>query len=138
MAEKSLFERLGGTFPIAAVVDHFSDQLMNNSTVGKRSKNPALREWHSTEYASRLQGLKFLRTLWLCAASGGPFEYTGKSLGQAHHDFHIAAEEFDEVAAELGRSLDHFKVPKREKEEVLAAFRAQKHDVTGAAKANAK
>lgn len=130
MSEKTLYERLGGAFAIAAVVDHFSDQVMKNKISGKGSKNLALREWHTHEYKGRLQGLKFMRTLWLCAASGGPFEYSGKSMKEAHHGFHIASEEFDAVAAQLGRSLDHFKVPKREKDEVLAAFMKQKPDVT--------
>jgi hemoglobin len=45
--EKSLYERLGGVFAIAAVVDHFSDALVQNPIVGKTSQNPALREWHT-------------------------------------------------------------------------------------------
>jgi hemoglobin len=128
MSEQSLFERLGGAFPIAAVVDHFSDQLLKNSKIVKA--NPALKEWHTETYRERLPGLKFLRTLWVCAVAGGPFQYTGQDLRDAHFEFHIPPEVFDEVAAELSDSLDHFKVPQREKEEVLAAFSAQKPDVT--------
>jgi hemoglobin len=45
--EKSLYERLGGVFAIAAVIDHFSDALIENPIVGKTSKNPALREWRT-------------------------------------------------------------------------------------------
>ena len=78
MPEKSLYERLGGIYAIAAVVDHFSDNLL---------KNPKI----------------------------------------------VTPEVFDEVIlVELGRALDHFKVPTREKEEVLAAFMAQKADRTAA------
>src|SRR5262245_55225192 len=73
--EKSLYDRLGGVFAIAAVVDHFSDALVANPIVGKTSKNPALRKWH-TESLERLPGLKFMRTLWVCAVAGGPFQYT--------------------------------------------------------------
>jgi hemoglobin len=51
-------------------------------------------------------------------------------LEEAHRQFHISPEEFDEVAAELGRTLDFVKVPQREKEEVLAAFAAHKGEVT--------
>ena len=51
-------------------------------------------------------------------------------LEEAHRDLHITPEEFDAVAAELGRSLDFFKVPQKEKEEVLAAFAAHKGEVT--------
>ena len=134
--EKSLYDRLGGVFAIAAVVDHFSDAVVKNPIVGQKSKNPQVREWH-TKNLGRLPGLKFMRTLWVCSVSGGPFQFTatkpGKtSLGleEAHRDLRISPAEFDEVAAELGRTLDFFKVPKREKSEVLAAFAAHKDEVT--------
>jgi hemoglobin len=132
----SLYERLGGVFAIAAVVDYFSDALVKNPIVGQKSKNPQLRKWH-TKNLDRLPGLKFMRTLWVCDVSGGPFKFTatkpGKTplgLEEAHRKFRISPAEFDEVAAVLGRSLDHFKVPKREKDEVLTAFAAHKDEVT--------
>jgi hemoglobin len=134
--EKSLYERLGGVFAIAAVVDHFSDAVVKNPIVGRKSKNPQLREWH-TKNLERLPGLKFMRTLWVCDVSGGPFQFaatrpgkTSLGLEEAHRDLRISPVEFDEVAAELGRTLDFFKVPKREKAEVLAAFAAHKDEVT--------
>ena len=134
--EKSLYDRLGGVFAIAAVVDHFSDAVVKNPIVGQKSKNPQLREWH-TKNLARLPGLKFMRTLWVCEVSGGPFKFTatrpGKTplgLEEAHRNLRISPAEFDEVAAELGRSLDFAKVPKREKGEVLAAFAAHKNEVT--------
>ena len=134
--EKSLYERLGGVFAIAAVVDHFSDAVVKNPIVGQKSKNPQLREWH-TKNLERLPGLKFMRTLWVCDVSGGPFKFTATKPGttplgleEAHRDLRISPAEFDEVAAELGRTLDFFKVPKREKAEVLAAFAAHKDEVT--------
>jgi hemoglobin len=58
-------------------------------------------------------------------------------LEEAHRDLHITPEEFDEVAAELGRTLDHFGVPGREKDEVLAAFAAHKGEVTEGSMASA-
>ncbi len=134
-AEKPLYERLGGVFAIAAVVDHFSDAVVKNPMVGAKSKNPQLQEWH-TKNLGRLPGLKFMRTLWVCSISGGPFQYTATrpgttSLGleEAHRNLKISPAEFDEVAAELGRTLDFFKVPKPEKGEVLAAFAAHKDEV---------
>jgi len=133
--DKSLYDRLGGVFAIAAVVDHFSDALVENPIVGKTSKNPTLREWH-TKDLGRLPGLKFMRTLWVCNVAGGPQVYTptrpGRSevgLEEAHRDLKITSAEFDEVAAELGRTLDFAKVPKREKDDVLAAFAAHKEEV---------
>lgn len=134
--EKSLYERLGGVFAIAAVVDRFSDSVVKNPIVGTTSKNPDLRKWH-TENLGRLPGLKFMRTLWVCAVTGGPCQYTPTKPGstpfgleEAHRDLHISPAEFDEVAAELGRALDFAKVPAREKKEVLAAFAAHKNEVT--------
>jgi hemoglobin len=131
MSEQSLFERLGGAFAIAAVVDHFSDQLLKNAKVV--NANPKLQEWHTKTYRDRMPGLKFLRTLWVCAVAGGPFQYAGQDLRNAHFGLHIRPEVFYEVAAELSRTLDHFQVPLREKGEVLAAFAAHKPEVTAGA-----
>jgi hemoglobin len=136
MDQPSLYERLGGVFAIAAVVDHFSDAIIANSKVGKLSDNPQLREW-SVNQPDRLPGLKFMRTLWVCNVAGGPFEYVGTRPGamplgleEAHRVLKISPEEFDEVAAELARSLDRFQVPQAEKEQVLGAFAAHKDEVT--------
>jgi hemoglobin len=136
MTESSLYDRLGGAFAIAAVVDHFSDAIVRNPIVGQTSENPALREWHANSLG-RLPGLKFMRSLWVCDIAGGPQQYAatepgGTPLGleEAHRELKISPDEFDEVAAELGRSLDFFKVPAQEKEEVLAAFAAHKGEVT--------
>ncbi len=53
---------VGGVFAIGAVIDHFSDAIVQNPIVGQRSENPALREWH-TNNQGRLPGLKFMHTL---------------------------------------------------------------------------
>ena len=136
MTESSLYDRLGGAFAIAAVVDRFSDALIKNPKVGQGSPNPALSEW-STHSLDRLPGLKFMRTLWVCDVSGGPITFnatrpgsTALGLEEAHRDLRIAPEEFDEVAAELSRTLDSFGIPQGEKDEVLAAFAAHKGEVT--------
>ena len=136
MQEPSLYDRLGGIFAIAAVVDHFSDAIIENAMVGKLSKNPQLREW-SVEQPLRLPGLKFMRTLWVANISGGPYEYTATRPGstllgleEAHRNLKISPEEFDEVAAELKRTLDVFKVPETEQGQVLGAFAAHKDEVT--------
>jgi hemoglobin len=136
MSEQTLYERLGGAFAIAAVVDQFSDALIKNPIVGQGSQNPQLREWHTNSLA-RLPGLKFMRTLWVCNISGGPFEYTATRPGstplgleEAHRDLQISPAEFDEVAAELARTLDLFQIPQPEKDQVLGAFAAHKPEVT--------
>lgn len=78
-----------------------------------------------------------MRTLWVCNVSGGPFEYAPVrpghnqlALEEAHCALRISPAEFNEVAAELARTLDQFKAPAQEKSEVLAAFAAHKGEMT--------
>ena len=136
MSNASLYERLGGAFAIAAVVDQFSDALIHNPIVGQASDNPALRKWH-TDDLGRLPGLKFMRTLWVCNVAGGPFEFSATNPGStqlgleaAHRSLKISPAEFDAVAGELAGTLAAFKVPEAETAEVLAAFAAHKDEVT--------
>jgi hemoglobin len=143
MTQASLYDRLGGVFAIAAVVDKFSDALIENPVVGQGSSNPELAEWH-TNSLDRLPGLKFMRTLWVCNVAGGPFEYTPTRPGttvigleEAHRELQITPEEFDEVAAVLAQTLDSFQIPAQEKDEVLAAFAAHKGEVTEGSMATA-
>ena len=126
------------------MVDPFSDDIVKNPIVGQKSKNPQLREWH-TKNLKRLPGLKWMRTLWVAQVSGGPYQFaatkpgtTPLGLEEAHRDLRISPAEFDEVAAELGRTLDFVKVPERERGEVLAAFAAHKDEVTAGYVAAAK
>lgn len=134
--EKPLYDRLGGIFAIAAVVDYFSDQIIKDPVAGARSRNPQLRNWH-TKQLGRLPGLKFMRTLWVASVSGGPFQYSATRPGEtalgleaAHKDLKISPREFDAVAKVLLRSLNHFKVPETERNQVMAAFAAHKDEVT--------
>ena len=133
---KSLYDRLGGIYNIAAVVDHFSDAVVKNPIAGENSSNPELRNWYKTKMATRLPGLKWMRTLWLASISGGPYKYVptvaGKcpmSLENAHKNLKISPQEFDAVAQELSKSLDHFSVPAKEKAEVLEVFAKHKNEV---------
>ena len=123
---KSLYDRLGGYFGIAAVVDRFSDQIIINPIL---NRNPRLRAWNEREAEARLPGLKFGRTLWIAAAAGGPFKYTGLPLNEAHAEFNLTAEEFAEVGAEIVRALDFFAVRKREQRELVEAYQASMSDV---------
>ena len=132
MADQSLYDRLGGVFAIAAVVDSFSDALLTNPKVGIQSPNPELREW-STHKLDRLPGLKFMRTLWVCNVAGGPFEFeatrpgrTALGLEEAHRDLAISPDEFDAVAAELEEFERNPKFPAGGiYERLFAAARAQ-------------
>ena len=127
MGEPTLYERLGGIFNIAAVVNNFSDRLLKNPKIV--DANPELHEWHTVTYHTRMPGLKWGRTWWLAMKAGGPFLYTGKEMRDAHFDLKISPEVFDEVSAELANTLDDFKVPEPEKGEVLATFAGEKTEV---------
>jgi hemoglobin len=138
---QSLYDRLGGIFAIAGVVDYFSDEIIKDGVAGKNSDNPQLRDWHRNQLG-RLPGLKWMRTLWVAQVSGGPYTFvatkpgsTPLGLEEAHRNLKITPEEFDAVAAVLSRSLDRFSVPAREKGEVLAAFAAHKDEVTAGSRA---
>ena len=128
-AEPSLYDRLGGYFGIAAVVNRFSDEIIKNPIL---NKNPALKAWNKTQAEARLPGLKFGRTLWIAAAAGGPFVYTGLPLSEAHAEFNLTAEQFAEVGAEIVRALDYYGVPEREQQELVDAYRASMSDVVTA------
>jgi hemoglobin len=122
----SLYDRLGGYFGIALVVNRFSDEIITNPIL---NRNPALRAWNETEAEARLPGLKFGRTLWIAAAAGGPFKYTGLPLTEAHAEFNLTAEEFAEVGAEIVRALDFFGVPEAEQQELVEVYQASMSDV---------
>ena len=142
--EKSLYDRLGGIYPITSVINLFSDNLIHNDIVGINSKNPQLRDWHRNKL-DRLPGLKFMRSLWVADITGGPFTFRSSSLKscpfsgaknknkldlkEAHCPFKVSSNEFDAVASELAKALDHYKVPQKEKNEVLGAFAAHKNEV---------
>lgn len=127
---------LSSLFLLIKITNYFSDEVVKNRVAGEMSQNPALRKWHTKEL-ERLPGLKWMRTLWVCSVAGGPFQYAGTKPGatqmgleKAHFNLHISPEEFDAVAGELSKALDHYKVPLKEKSEVLAAFAAHKNEVT--------
>lgn len=140
--ERSLYDRLGGVYGIASVVDDFSDAVLASPVVGVGSANPQLREWSRLRSADRLPGLKDMRTLWLSDAAGGPVRFHGThphgadrlNLEAAHRHLRITPREFDEMARILGETLDRHGVPAAEKLQVMSAFYAHKLEVTAGSK----
>ena len=135
---KSLYDRLGGIYSIAAVVDRFSDKIIDNPIVGVNSPNPYLREWSNNKSPTRLPGLKWMRTLWVASLAGGPYTYIGTHNNQkddyditnAHSSLHITSEEFDEVAKELVSAMQYYNSAwGREQDEVINVFYEHKKDV---------
>jgi hemoglobin len=109
--ERTLYQRLGGYDAIAAVVTDFADKLF---------KDAKLEKFFGGMSADTRTRFKQLNVEMVCAATGGPCEYLGRSMPQAHQGSRIRDADFDQVAGHLVATLDKFKVPKKEKEELLA------------------
>ncbi len=135
MSEKSLYERLGGIYNIAAVVDYFASELAEDPVAGKNSSNQYIKDWHENK-EWREPGFKVLTTLWVSEKAGGPYKYVSTvpnhdslNLEPTHYTMKLTEEEFDAAGKVLARTLDHFDVPDKEKNEVLSAFTAHKDEV---------
>ena len=110
----SLYERLGGIYNIATVVDDFIDRIMVDDRL---NANPRVDEAH---HRVSPPGFKYLVTEQLGEASGGPQRYTGRSMEDSHPHLLITADEWDAFIDDLNQTLDKFEVPQQERSEVLA------------------
>jgi hemoglobin len=115
----SLYDRLGGQAAILAVVD----QLVAN-VVADRRINGFFATTDREPFKARLVDQ-------ICAASCGPCQYTGKDMRAAHAGRHITAADFAALVEDLAEALDHFNVPAREQDELLALLGAMKPDIVG-------
>jgi hemoglobin len=117
-----LYERLGGVYSIATVVDDLIDRVMNDPRL---NANPRVDEAHHRVSAA---GFKFLVTELVCWASGGPQQYSGRSMRESHQDLRITAAEWDAFLDDLQQTLDRFAVPPAEQAElkaIVASTRAE-------------
>src|SRR5262245_8350107 len=108
--EKKLFDRLGGLPAITAVVDEF----VNRTTTDARIKE----RFFNTDAVQ----LKKLLTEFVCMATGGPCKYTGRDMATSHAGMDLADDEFTALVENLAGALDKFKVPDKEKNELLGAL----------------
>lgn len=135
MSEESLYERLGGIYNIAAVVAHFAKELAKDPVAGEQSSNTFISDWYANR-RWREPGFIVLTTLWVSEKAGGPYKYVSTipaeeslDLEPSHYNMKLTAEEFDAAGNVLAQTLDHFNVPKLEKNQVLDAFIAHKEQV---------
>lgn len=128
--DKGLFDRVGGFFGIAAVVNRFSDQILVNTVL---NQNPALAAWNQNEAPTRLPGLKFLRTMWIASMVGGPVKYTGLPLEEAHDRFNMTPAEFAEVGAEIVRALQFFQVAQSDIDQLVCIYGTSMDEVVSSA-----
>jgi hemoglobin len=119
----SLYERLGGVYAIAAVVDDFIDRIMNDPRLNANAK---VNEAHHP--VSRA-GFKYLVTEQVCEATGGPHRYTGRSLHDSHVHLDITEQEWQTFLTDLQQTLDKFNVPQAERAELFAIVDSTKKDI---------
>ena len=126
--KKSLYDRLGGEPAITAVCDDFIDRAAKNPKVNFFRKDvPGYPEWKPSpaELATfRKHLIQFVEV-----AAGGPQKYEGRSMKEVHKGQKITSAQFDAAAADLAASLDKFKVPAAEKNELLTAVAGTKKDI---------
>ncbi|MGP3926596.1 group I truncated hemoglobin [Streptomyces sp. 8N616] len=119
----SLYERLGGVYNIATVVDDFIDRIM---TDGRLNKNPAVNEAH---HQVSPPGFKYLVTEMVCWASGGPQRYSGRTMVDTHRDLGITQDEWDAFMDDLHRTLVKFQVPPQEEQELTDIVESTRDDI---------
>ena len=121
--EKSLYDRLGGAYNIAVVVDDFIERLLVNDTL---NANPAINEARGHVPAP---GLKFHVTALVCEVTGGPCKYVGRDMKTAHAHLNITQKEWDAMVADFRKTLNKFKVPVKEQEELIQIVGSTKKDI---------
>ena len=119
MASTSLYDRLGGKPAIQAVVDDFIGNVAGDARINKRFAN------------ANVPRLKTMLVDQICEATGGPCKYTGASMVDAHRGMNINDGEFTALVEDLVKSLDKFKVPQKEKTELLTALGGMKGQIVG-------
>ena len=119
----SLYDRLGGVYGIATVVDDFINRIMVDP---KLNANPLVDEAHHRVPPA---GFKYLVTEMVCWATGGPQKYTGKSMAESHEDLKITSKEWQAFLDDFQQTLDKFKVPAGEQAELKAIVNSTRSDI---------
>ena len=118
--EKSLYQRIGGYDALAAVVDDFVGRLVTDKQFERFFVG------HSDDSKKRIRQHILDQ---FCAATGGPCLYLGRDMKTSHAGLGISSAEWDAAAKHLVASLDKFKVPEKEKGEILAFVVSLKKDI---------
>ncbi|MFZ2224612.1 MAG: group 1 truncated hemoglobin [Candidatus Deferrimicrobium sp.] len=121
--QKSLYERLGGVYNIAPVVDEFLEVLYVDDILNANPKIKEARDRVPKAY------LKYHVTSMVCQASGGPEKYTGRGMKESHRHLNITEKEWQSMGADFKKVLDKFKVPEREQKELFAIVESTKKDI---------
>ena len=119
----TLYERLGGVYPIATVVDDLIDRVMGDPRL---NANPRVNEAHHRVPPA---GFKYLVTEMVCWAAGGPQKYTGRSMYESHKEMKITAPEWEAFMDDLQQTLDKFGMPPQEQGELKAIVESTRADI---------
>lgn len=125
---RSLYDRLGGLYPIASVVDAFIERLLVNDVL---NANPAIRAARDRVPKA---GLKVHLTTQVCQVTGGPCRYVGRGMKESHAHLNITQKEWAAMVADFRRTLDDFKVPSAEQEELVKIVESTSPDIVVGAK----
>jgi hemoglobin len=118
--EKSLYQRVGGYDAIAAVVDDFVGRLVGDKQLAR------FFEGHSTDSLKRIRQHIVDQ---FCAGAGGPCIYTGRDMKTSHQGLGITEAQWDAAAKHLVATLDKFKMPAKEKDELVGFVTSLKKDI---------
>jgi hemoglobin len=122
-AVPSLYDRLGGVYNIATVVDDLIDRIMVDPRL---NANPRVDEAHHRVAPA---GFKFLVTEMVCWAAGGPQQYSGRPMGDSHRELMITEAEFQAFMDDFQQTLDKFQVPQAERDELNAIVESTKDGI---------
>jgi hemoglobin len=122
-AKPTLYDRLGGVYNIATVVDDLIDRLMTDPRL---NANPRVNEAH---HRVSPPGFKFLLTEMVCEAAGGPQTYSGRPMGDSHLHLMITDEEWLSFRDDFQTTLDKFEVPQPEQDELTAIVESTKEAI---------
>lgn len=126
MEEPSLYDRLGGVYSIATVVDEFIERLLVNDIL---NANPAINEARTRVPKA---GLKYRVTSLVSQATGGPEAYHGRTMKDSHSHLNITEAEWDAMVVDFKAVLNDFSVPEAEQAELMAVLESTKGDIVQA------
>lgn len=127
LAPTSLYERLGGFYGVAALVDDFVDRLLTNETI---VANPQVVAAFDRPGVNTL-GLKAHITNMLCQAAGGPERYTGRSMEKCHEGLKITAAEWEAALQEFGTTLETLQIAEPERQELRKLVGGMRYRIVG-------
>jgi len=119
----SLYDRLGGVYNIATVIDDLIDRVMVDPRL---NANPRVDEAHHRVSAA---GFKYYVTELACSAAGGTQTYSGRSMGDSHRHLMITEDEWQAFMDDVRQTLNKFAVPEPERQELIAIIESTKEAI---------